>query len=71
MSVEQFTIQGVVKDGVIIPDVGAQLPEGTRVSIRVDATDLPVTLKAEFAAWERASDEAWALIEEWEKETPA
>jgi hypothetical protein len=35
--------------------------------IVLPAENVPGELEAEFAAWERAGDEAWALIDPWEE----
>lgn len=32
------------------------------------AQAVPPELQAELDAWERAGDEAWALIDEWERQ---
>jgi hypothetical protein len=57
------TIGGIVRNGVIIPDVA--LPEETRVDIRVATTRLTFTPEeqAEFEAWNRASHQALATFE--------
>jgi hypothetical protein len=68
MAVEQLVIKGTVRDGVVVPDAGEHLPEGARVDIVLSLQDLPPELLAETKAWERASDEAWAMIDAWEKE---
>jgi hypothetical protein len=56
-------IGGVVKNGVIVPD--QQLPEGARVSIALQPEPLTFTPeeRAEFEAWNRASDKALELVE--------
>ena len=68
MVIEGLVIGGIVKNGVILPEGDAQLPEGARVQIIVAAGKIPPDLRAELDAWERASDEAWAMIDPWEKE---
>jgi hypothetical protein len=67
MSTERTVVLGVVKNGLIVPRGDAVLPEGEIVEISYPA-ELPVELRAEFADWERAGDEAWAMIDEWERE---
>lgn len=62
MSLPPTAIRGVVKGGLIVPEGEMKLPEGTSVAI-IPTDDL----ESEMAAWERAGDEAWALIDEWEK----
>jgi hypothetical protein len=59
---------GVVKNGVVVPEGKATLPEGVRVEIHVPPPEIPPELQAEFKAWEKASDEAWAMINQWERE---
>jgi hypothetical protein len=34
----------------------------------IPALELTPELRAEFDAWEQAGDEAWAQIDEWERE---
>jgi hypothetical protein len=60
----ESTLQGVVKDGVIVPE--ASLPEGTRVEIRVLPVQLemPPEWQADFEAWNRASAKALDLVEQ-------
>jgi predicted DNA-binding antitoxin AbrB/MazE fold protein len=68
MATERLVIGGIVKNGVIVPEGDAKLPEGARVEIALSIVDISPELKAELAAWERASDEAWGLIDQWEDE---
>jgi hypothetical protein len=62
MSLPPTAIRGVVRDGLIVPEGELKLPDGTPVAI-IPTDDLD----AETAAWERAGDEAWSLIDELEK----
>ena len=68
MTDSRIVIPGVVRNGVVIPKISSQLPEGAAVEILVDCMDVPEGLRDEFSAWERASDEAWRMIDEWERE---
>jgi len=68
MAAKPLVLSGVVKNGVILPEGDTKLPEGTRVEIIVPTEEMPSELRAELDAWERASDEAWAMIDRWEKE---
>jgi hypothetical protein len=68
MATDRLIIPGVVKNGLIVPQGHAPLPEGTHVEIVIPSPELPPELRAEFDAWERAGDEAWALIDQWEQE---
>lgn len=62
------SIPGIVKNGVVVPQTDKALAEGTRVEIVVEPSEMPKELKEELAAWDRASDEAWAMIDKWEAE---
>jgi hypothetical protein len=68
MAVEQMIFPGIVKNGVVVPEGKAVLPEGAHVSILVPNSEISPELQAETQAWERASDEAWRLIDQMEKE---
>jgi hypothetical protein len=69
MAIERIVIGGVVRNGVVVPEEGTKLPEGARVEIGLSFADLSPELKAEMEAWERAGDDAWRMIDDWEKET--
>ena len=68
MATERMLIPGVVKDGVIVPQAEVPLPEGMQVGIFLLPEGIPDELESELAAWDRAGEEAWNLIDEWEKE---
>jgi hypothetical protein len=69
MTPEPITFQGIVRDGVIVPAKGVRLPEGVTVTVTVSPPlDMDPELQAETAAWERLSDEAWGMIDAWERE---
>ncbi len=68
MAVEQMIFPGIVKNGVVVPEGKAVLPDGAHVSILVTTSEIPPELQAETQAWERASDEAWRVIHQMEKE---
>lgn len=61
-------LRGVVKNGVIVPETGAQLADGTAVEFRLLPTAFTPEEQAEYDGWEKLGDEAWAMIDEWEKE---
>jgi hypothetical protein len=65
---EKIVINGIVKDGIIIPEKGAELPEGIQVEIVFVPPAMTPSLLAEFKAWDRIGDEAWAMIDQWEQE---
>jgi SH3-like domain-containing protein len=71
MAAARTVVSGIVKGGVVVPEAGAKLPEGAQVEIVITLAGIPAELRAEFEAWERVSDEAWAMIEQWEREEPA
>jgi len=68
MVAEPIVFQGIVNNGVIVPPAGVQLPEGAALTVTVSPPVMEAELRAETAAWERASDEAWAKIDEWERQ---
>ena len=68
MATERVVIPGIVKNGVVVPQNDTPLPDGAHVGILINPTDVTPTLEAELDQWEKASDEAWAMIDEWEAE---
>ena len=48
-------LEGVVRNGVIVPDDGAALPEGTRVRIIVARLEQPKTFGERFAQFKGAA----------------
>jgi hypothetical protein len=72
---EQTTlIRGWVRDGRVILEKGKALPNGAEVRVEIvpesERGPIPFTPEeqAEFAGWDILGDEAWAMIDEWEKE---
>jgi hypothetical protein len=61
-------IRGVVLGGVIVFDAPYPLPDGTEVEFTVTRHVFTTEEQAEFEAWEKLGDEAWAMIDEWEKQ---
>ena len=59
-------IAGTVRNSVVVPDEEGLLPDGARVGIGLAVADLDPGLADELAAWDRAGDEAWAMIPGWE-----
>ena len=47
-------ILGIVKNGVVVPQNDTPLPDGARTEV--------------LDQWDKASDEAWAMIDQWEVE---
>ena len=68
MAVDRLVVPGIVKNGIVVPRHKATLPEGMHVEIVISPAELTPELLAEIERWERAGDEAWALIDQWEKE---
>jgi len=70
METERVVIPGLVKNGLVVPLGPVSLPEGAQVEIVISSPSPELTpeLRTELDAWERASDEAWALIDQWERE---
>jgi len=53
---------------MVVPQTDTSLPEGVHVDIHIGPADVPAELKSELDHWDKASDEAWAMIEQWEAE---
>jgi len=68
MATERFVIPGIVKNGVVVPQNDTPLPDGARVDILISLPDVTPALEAELDQWDKASDEAWAMIDRWEAE---
>ena len=68
MATERLVIPGIVQNGVVVPQNDTPLPDGAHVDIVIGAADVPPVLQTEWAQWETASDEAWAMIDRWETE---
>jgi predicted DNA-binding antitoxin AbrB/MazE fold protein len=62
------TIPGIVRNGVVVPQSDTTLREGTHVEIVIQPSGVPAELLAEIAAWDKASDEAWTMIDQLESE---
>ena len=70
MATERVVIPGIVKNGLVVPQSDTPLPDGAHVDILLGPADVPPALQAEFVQWEKASDEAWDMIDKWETEEP-
>ncbi|MCS7265197.1 MAG: hypothetical protein NZ805_10240 [Armatimonadetes bacterium] len=57
-------LTGIVKNGVIVLEGNVKLPEGIKVLVEVIEPTWAPEEEEEFTAWEQASDEAWALIDQ-------
>ncbi len=69
MSAEnQIRVPGIVKGGVVVPQSDSVLPDGAHVEIVVGSVEIAPELQAELRQWDQAADEAWGMIDEWEKE---
>ena len=68
MATQRLVIPGIVKNGLVVPQHDTPLPEGTRVDILIRPAEMIPELQAELAHWQRASDEAWAMLNQWEAE---
>jgi hypothetical protein len=68
MSPNRFVVPGIVKDGLVVPQSDTPLPNGAHVNIVIGPAELPPELKTELTQWGTAGDEAWAMIDEWERE---
>jgi hypothetical protein len=67
LATNRTVVLGVVKNGLVVPRGDAALPEGAIVEISCPP-EIPADLRAELASWELAGEEAWAMIDEWERE---
>ncbi len=68
MSTDNRIIPGIVKNGVVVPAANNELPDGAHVNIVLQPAEMPQELKDELEAWQRAGDQAWQLIDKWERE---
>lgn len=68
MSTENRIVSGIVKNGVVVPQLGSELPDGVHVNIVLQPAELPQELNEELEAWQRAGAQAWQLIDKWEAE---
>jgi len=68
MATERVVIPGIVKNGIVVPQNDTPLPEGAHVDIILGPGEVPASLQAELAQWDKASEEAWAMIDQWETE---
>jgi predicted DNA-binding antitoxin AbrB/MazE fold protein len=68
MATERVVIPGIVKNGVVVPQNDIPLPDGAHVDILLSPADVTPALKSELEQWDKASDEAWAMIDQWEAE---
>jgi hypothetical protein len=68
MATQRLVISGIVKNGLVVPQNDTPLPEGAHVDILIGASEVTPALQTELAQWEQASDEAWAMIDQWEAE---
>ena len=62
------SVPGIVRNGVVVPQSNTILREGTHVEIVIEPSSVPPELLKEIAAWDKASDESWAMIDQWERE---
>jgi predicted DNA-binding antitoxin AbrB/MazE fold protein len=68
MASERVVIPGIVKNGIVVPQNDIPLPDGAHVDILVGPADVTPELQAELDQWDKASEEAWSMIEPWEAE---
>jgi hypothetical protein len=68
MSTDARVIPGIVKNGVVVPQANSDLPDGAHVNIVLQAAEMPLELREELEAWQRAGDQVWHMIDQWESE---
>ncbi len=59
-------IPGIVRNGVVVPQMDVKLPDGAHVEIMLEPHAMSRQLQQELAKWDLASDEAWGMIDQWE-----
>ncbi|MDY3556483.1 hypothetical protein R5W24_005649 [Gemmata sp. JC717] len=67
MSGKAPALKGVVRNGVVVFDGPIKLPDGTEVEVTVAPLPFTPEEQAEFEAWQGLRDDAWAMIDEWER----
>ena len=50
------------------PTMTRPCPKGTHVDVPIGSAEVTPELQSEFAQWEKASDEAWTMVDRWEEE---
>ena len=68
MATDSRSVPGIVRGGVVVPKTESQLPDGIEVDIVLRDEAMTPELREELAAWQAAGDEAWAMIDAWERE---
>lgn len=66
MSTDNRIVLGVVKNGVVVPHSGNELPDGAYVNIVLQPAEMPQERREEIAAWQRAGNQSWQMIDKWE-----
>lgn len=68
MPSKPIVVKGVVRGGVVVFDPPTTFPEGTEVDVTIAPIPFTPEEQAEFTEWQNLRDDAWAMIDEWEKE---
>ncbi len=68
MTIQPTAVSGVFTNGIIIPDAPVSLTNGDRVLIVFGPTPIADSFGMEMAQWDLVSEEAWAMIDQLEKE---
>ena len=68
MSTDIRIIPGIVRNGVVVPQLNSELPDAAHVNIVLQPAEMPQELKEELGAWQRAGNEAWQMIDKWEND---
>lgn len=64
-------LRGVVKGGVIVPETGTVLADGTAVEFRVVPAEFTPEERAEYEEWQKLGHRSWQMIDWWEEENAA
>ena len=67
MSVDPIVLHGIVREGVIVPDLSVKLPEGIPVKILVAHEDLPTELLTELVGQESDGNGPGGPADQWER----
>ena len=67
MAEDNTRVYAEVKNGVVVLEPPGVFPDGTWVTVTPLPLEFTPEERVEFEAWDRLSDEAWAMIDEWEK----
>jgi len=68
MSENRHMFKGVFRNGVIVPTIDFDMPDGAEVEFKINYFEFAPAEQVEFEMWATLGAEAWAMIDEWEAE---